>query len=175
MLGLQGNNPNNNGYVATTYFEYHGVEPGAYYGLEYRRVSSRKRDLFFCCWNWSMPGNSLLIINLSQFSTFSAGFDSWVMKICLYTCLKRKWMLKQKKSWLLTILWTTIGSFWRFKFVFSSLVVSFLLQNSDWIAYCLPFYIQYWNFKVHFSFVRETIKLMTICVGFCELKTNEQA
>jgi hypothetical protein len=40
MLGLQGNNPNNNGYVATTYFEYHGVEPGAYYGLEYRRVSN---------------------------------------------------------------------------------------------------------------------------------------
>jgi len=38
MIGVQGNNPGNNGYVATTYFEYHGVEPGAYYGLEYRRV-----------------------------------------------------------------------------------------------------------------------------------------
>ena len=39
MLGVQGTNPNS-AYMAATYFEYHGIEPGAYYGLEYRRVSN---------------------------------------------------------------------------------------------------------------------------------------
>ena len=37
MLGVQGNN--NSAYMAATYFEYHGIEPGAYYGLEYRQVT----------------------------------------------------------------------------------------------------------------------------------------
>jgi hypothetical protein len=51
MLGVQGNG-HNQAYMAATYFEYHGIEPGAYYGLEYRRVSknfnqSKTKMLFF--------------------------------------------------------------------------------------------------------------------------------
>ena len=38
-MGVQGNPNHNSAYMAATYFEYHGIEPGAYYGLEYRRVS----------------------------------------------------------------------------------------------------------------------------------------
>ena len=61
MLGVQGTNPNTAAtYMAATYFEYHGIEPGAYYGLEYRRVS--KVDVLKICYSslqWAFINENL--------------------------------------------------------------------------------------------------------------------
>ena len=40
MLNTNRSNSSSRTGFAPTYFEYHGVDPGAYYGLAYRQVNS---------------------------------------------------------------------------------------------------------------------------------------